>query len=61
MNSNTRQDGTQYPPKEGDQPQTIKEFEEAKERVQVGKGTLSDSYIISQWAWDHQPGGDQRR
>lgn len=60
MASNPRL-GDEKPPKEGDSKETIEKYEKAKESVRSGKATDGDRHTISEWDWDHQPGGDQRR
>ncbi len=39
----------------------LRRYEAAKKAVAEGKGHRQDYFELSEWKWDSQPGGDQRR
>lgn len=53
--------GHPIPSKDGDQVETERKYLKSVEAMKKGEGTDGDRYNISEWEWDHEPNGDQRR
>jgi hypothetical protein len=39
----------------------IRRYEAAKKAISEGKGHRQDYFEVSEWEWDNEPNGDQRR